>query len=55
MWFGVKIMTTSPGLLPMRSKPNASRFDHCSNDRGVRCWSVSLESIQIGVSEGTAP
>lgn len=48
-------MTTSPGLLPRRSKPRARRFVHCSNVRGVRCWLVSFESIHMGVSEGDFP
>lgn len=55
IWFGVRIITTSPGLLPMRSKPRASRLVHCKRVRGVRWWLVSAESIHKGVSEGVLP
>ena len=54
-WLGVKIITTSPGLLPMRSKPRASRLLHCRSDLGVRYWFVSFASIQMGVSVGSCP
>jgi hypothetical protein len=48
-------MTTSPGLLPIRSKPRASRFDHCNKVWGVRYWLVSFESIHMGVSVAVLP
>lgn len=55
MWFGVWIMTTSPGLLPIRSSPNASLFVHSYIARGARLRSVSFASIHIGVSDSDFP